>query len=190
MSDHQTLRTAEFDRQKLKTYWLLQPCIPFLFTIVLIPVIPIIVVLVLLFVDKYLDRLSCELTSKTVEVRKGLLNRVESTVPLEKITDVQYYQGPLMRWLGLEGFRVETAGQSAGATGYLVNMIGIKDTRGFRQAVLAQRDALAAGDAAASAAAPAAPTSSQPASTLAADPSTLSEIRDILARIERKLPDA
>ena len=140
MSDHPILRTAEFDRTKLKTYWLWQPVVICSLSVVLIPIIPFVLIGVLMFVDKYINRLECALTTKSLEVKKGLLNRVESTVPLEKITDVQYFQGPIMRLLGIEGFRVETAGQSSGATGYLVNMLGIKDTRGFRQAVLAQRD--------------------------------------------------
>ncbi|MEQ8850257.1 MAG: PH domain-containing protein [Phycisphaerales bacterium] len=182
MPDHPTLRTAEFNRANLKKYWLWQPVLICVLTVVLIPVLPFALLIVWLVVDKYLDRLSCELTTKTLEVRKGLLNRVESTVPLEKITDVQYYQGPIMRMLDIEGFRVETAGQSAGATGYLVNMIGMKDTRGFRQAVLAQRDKLADKD-------DDTPRRREPSDAAPADGSTLSEIRDILARIERKLPD-
>jgi len=32
---------------------------------------------------------------------KGIFNRVEKTVPLEKITDVGLEQGPVMRYLGL-----------------------------------------------------------------------------------------
>ena len=100
MSDYPILRTAEFDRKKIKTYWLWQPTIIMACTVVLIPVIPIVLLITILIVDKYLDRLSCQLSTRTVEVRKGLLNRVESTVPLEKITDVQFYQGPIMRMIG------------------------------------------------------------------------------------------
>ncbi len=185
MSDHPVLRTAEFNRESLKKYWLWQPVLICVITVVLIPIIPFALLITWLLVDKYLDRLECRLTTRTLEVKKGILNRVESTVPLEKITDVQYYQGPIMRMLDIEGFRVETAGQSAGATGYLVNMIGMRDTRGFRQAVLAQRDANVAGEA------PSAP-SPVPASSSndhADDRDTLNEIRDLLIRIEAKLPN-
>ncbi len=180
MADYPILRTSQFDRAKLKTYWLLSPTIMLSLSVVLIPVIPVVVLIIWLVIDRYIERLSCELTTRTLEVRKGWLNRVESTVPLEKITDVQYYQGPIMRYLGLEGFRVETAGQSGAATGHLVNMIGIRDTRGFRQAVLAQRDALAA--------------KSEGSESAAADPfesggsiALLREIRDTLQRIEGAL---
>mgnify|MGYP003571200968 CR=1 FL=1 len=184
MLDYPALRTAAFDRKRIKTYWLWQPTIIMACTVVLIPVIPVVLLITILFIDKYLDRLSCELTTRTLEVRKGLFNRVESTVPLEKITDVQFYQGPIMRMIGVEGFRVETAGQSAGAAGgFLVNMIGIEDTRGFRQAILTQRDKLAAGDDASvrstEPVAPGAGASDQLA--------TLRAISDTLLRIEQKL---
>ncbi|MEZ6243407.1 MAG: PH domain-containing protein [Phycisphaerales bacterium] len=184
MPEYDTLRTAEFNRDKIKAYWLLQPTIILACTCVGIVAVPFVLIITWLVIDKYLDRLSCALTTRTLEVRKGLLNRVESTVPLEKITDVQYYQGPIMRLLDIEGFRVETAGQSSGAAGgFLVNMIGIKDTRAFRQAVLAQRDKLARHD-------EESVVSVTPSGTLGGSASqlaTLREISDTLRRIEDKL---
>ncbi|MFI4897869.1 MAG: PH domain-containing protein [Phycisphaerales bacterium JB059] len=183
MIDYPTLRTAAFDRKRIKAYWLWQPTIIMACTLVLIPVIPVVLIITILVIDKYLDRLSCELTTRTLEVRKGLFNRVESTVPLEKITDVQFYQGPIMRLIGVEGFRVETAGQSSGAAGgFLVNMIGIEDTRGFRQAILTQRDKLANGDDT--------PARATPASSPTDAPDQLAALRtisDTLLRIEQKL---
>ena len=183
MADYPTLRTATFNRKRLKAYWLWQPTIIMACTVVLIPVIPVVLVITMLLIDKYLDRLSCELTTRTLEVRKGLFNRIESTVPLEKITDVQFYQGPIMRLVGVEGFRVETAGQSSGAAGgFLVNMIGIEDTRGFRQAVLTQRDKLAAGEGLGVRASSPAPESQEPEQL-----KVLRSIDETLLRIERKL---
>lgn len=141
MSDHQILREAEFDRPGMKKYYMVQPCIALVCSIILIPVVPIVVIIVLLVIDKVIDRMSCTLTDRTLEIKRGLFNRVESTVPLEKVTDLQMYQGPVMRWFGLNGFKLETAGQSSGATGgALVNMLGIVEAQAFRAAVLEQRD--------------------------------------------------
>lgn len=175
MPDHPVLREARFDRAAIKKYYLWQPTIVMACTLVLIPVIPVVLLLVVLLMDKYLDRLSCTLTERTLEIRKGVLNRTESTVPLEKVTDLMMFQGPIMRAFGLHGFRVETAGQSAGATGFLVNMIGIEDTPGFRRAVLAQRDRIAEGGGR--------PT--PPETTDSAQ--LLTEIRDAMLRIEQRL---
>jgi putative membrane protein len=182
MSDHPILREAEFNRAAIKKYYLWQPAIVMACTVVLIPVIPIVLVITMLIIDRYIDRLSCTLTERTLEIKKGLLNRVESTVPLEKVTDLQMYQGPIMRWLGLHGFKVETAGQTSGAAGgSLVNMIGIVEAPAFRRAVLAQRDRLA-------------DSGGKRRSTADTgeeidEGRVLVEIRDALVRIEAKLGD-
>ncbi len=182
MSDHPILREAEFNRASIKKYYLWQPAIIMACTVVLIPVIPVVLVVVILVMDKYLDRLGCTLTERTLEIKKGLLNRVESTVPLEKVTDLQMYQGPIMRWLGLHGFRVETAGQTTGAAGgSLVNMIGIVDAPAFRKAVLAQRDRLSDGGGKRR--------STADSGEVIDEARVLVEIRDALVRIEHKLGD-
>ncbi|NRA56849.1 MAG: PH domain-containing protein [Phycisphaerales bacterium] len=138
------LREATFD-PKLPTYYLLSGMIPFIILIVTIPIAILYYLIGRVLIEKYIDRLSCTLTERTLEIRKGLINRVESTVPLEKITDLQMIQGPIMRYMGLHGFKVETAGQSSGPTGHLISMVGIVDAKGFREAVLDQRDALSEG---------------------------------------------
>jgi putative membrane protein len=179
MSNHTVLREGEFD-PKVKAYWLLSPTVAFALSVVLIPIIPIYLIIANLVLDRWIAALRCTLTDRALLIRKGLLNRVESTVPLEKITDLQMYQGPVMRFLGLHGFRVETAGSSSGPGGFLVNMIGIVDTPAFRQAVLDQRDRLSG-----STATPAAPTP-RGEDDLA---SVAREIRDSLHRIERSLAE-
>jgi len=141
---YRVLREASFD-PKLPTYFLLSGMVPLVILIVTIPLAVIYYIVGKLVIDKYIDRMSCTLTERTLEIRKGLLNRVESTIPLEKITDLQMVQGPIMRYLGLHGFKVETAGQSSGPGGHLVSMIGIVDAHGFREAVLDQRDAVSEG---------------------------------------------
>lgn len=177
MSDHPVLLEARFDRPAIKKYYLWQPTILLACTVVLLPILPIVLLIVVLMMDKYLDRLSCTLTERTLELRKGVFNRVESTVPLEKITDLQMFQGPIMRALGLHGFKLETAGQSSGPGASLVHMIGIVDTPAFRKAVLTQRDRLADGGGRAPAATPPA----------AGETQVLTEIRDLLRSIDTTL---
>jgi carboxylesterase len=43
-----------------------------------------------------------------------VFNKSESTVPLEKVTDLAVKQGPIMKWCEVEAISVETAGQSMG----------------------------------------------------------------------------
>lgn len=141
-SSSDTLPRAGLIDPRTKQYWLWTAPIVFGVTIVLIPLIPVYLIVANWVFDRWLERFECVLNERTLVIRKGILNRVESTIPLGKITDLQLYQGPLMRLFGLQGFRVETAGQSSGPGAHLVNVIGIVDTEGFRSAVLAQRDRL------------------------------------------------
>jgi putative membrane protein len=113
MAKANILREGEIDRA-VKKYWLFATPIVLAFTIVGIPLIPIYLIIASFFVDRYLDNIECTLTERSLIIKKGILNKVESTVPLEKITDLQMFQGPIMRHFGIKGFRVETAGQSSG----------------------------------------------------------------------------
>jgi len=133
---------ADFD-PAVKTYFLWSTTIILTITIVGIPIAIVYHLIGRVLIGKYLESIGCALTTRTLEVRKGVLNKLESTIPLERITDLQMFQGPIMRHFGLRGFKVETAGQSAGPGGSLVNIIGIVDAAAFRKRVLDQRDTLA-----------------------------------------------
>jgi len=121
--------------------------------------------------------MSCVLTDKALEVKKGIFVRVEKTIPLGKITDMGMVQGPIMRYLGLHKLTVETAGKSA--EGALVSLTGIKDVKSFREAVLRQRDVISG--------APPQPAQAVVSQEPIDASSLLSEIRDSLLRIEAKL---
>jgi len=173
------LLTAEFN-PGVKSYWLLSGTLLMLVTIVGIPLIPIYLILGFLFTGKYLDGMECELTDRSLRVKKGLLNKLEKTVPLDKITDLAHYQGPIMRMMDLEGLRLETAGQSSGPGGSLVSLVGVKDARAFRDAVLAQRDRVTENRA---------ESVSLPTASSSVESPILVEIRDALLRIEERLSE-
>jgi len=186
MSEPQILRQAEFD-PRVKSYWIWGPVVTFTLLIVTIPIAILYAIIARLLIDKYLANMSCTLTERTLDIKKGILNKTESTIPLEKITDLQLFQGPVMRYFGLHGFKVETAGQSSPGGGSLVNIVGIVDTKDFRKAVLDQRDRMASR--AGSIQGGAGEHLPSPASN---DPETselLTDIRDSLLRIERGLAD-
>ena len=138
MTDERIIRTAAFN-PKVCTYWLLTGIIVLTCTIVGIPLLLLWIPLGLFFTGRYLERMECKLTSKALKVKKGILVRVEKTIPLEKITDMGMVQGPIMRQFGLHTLTVETAGQSG--PGSLVSLTGIVDAEDFRETVLLQRDA-------------------------------------------------
>ena len=116
-------------------------------------------------------------TTQAVEIRKGVFFRKEATIPLNRITDVRLHDDPLMRYFGLRGLRVETAGQSGPQAGSEGDLVGVVDAVEMRNAILLQRQQVldAPGESTAPKAAP------------EGSAHVLTEIRDILARIEERL---
>ena len=129
---------------------------------------------------EYLRRVSARLTANAVEIRIGVFFRKESTIPLNRITDVRLHDGPLMRHYGLRGLKVETAGASGQNASSEGNLIGVIDAEAFRDAILAQRQLVIDAE---SGRAP----SAAPAAAGTSGDAVLVEIRDILARIETRL---
>ena len=173
----QTLLDAQFDRRTIG-YWRVLVSLFMCITVVGIPFIPFWLLYSLWFAPKYLDSQTARLTTQALEVRKGVFTRSESTIPLNRMTDLRLYQGPLMRRFGLHGLKVETAGQSGQNASSEGNLLGVVDAEAFRNAILRQRQVALGAE----------PTEDGPRPAEPASGATelLSEIRDILARIEAK----
>ncbi len=137
MNNDIIIKDAEFN-DAVTTYWLLNGILLCIVTVIGIPFLLIWLIVGKFFTRKYLASHRCTLTDKSLKVSKGILTKVEKTVPLDRITDMGIVQGPIMRYFGIEALSVETAGNSSGAS--LVQLTGIKDGRAFRDLVLAQRD--------------------------------------------------
>lgn len=176
MDAEKTLQEAEFN-PKVCNYWLASGAIIFIVTVVGIPLLPIWLIFGKILTHKYLKTMECTLTDRSLKVKKGLLTKVEKTVPLDKITDMGLVQGPIMRYFGVEAVSVETAGQSA--VGSSIVLVGIVGGREFRDAVLSQRDVVTASKSASPAASPVSTSAAQ-----ASGDELLRDIRDTLRRIE------
>ena len=124
----------------VKTYWLLSLLLVSSITIVGIPFLIVSIPLFFLISGKILAAMSAVVTERKLVVKRGVFNKEEKSIPLEKITDVAMVQGPLMRVFNLYRLSFETAGQSA--QGALVSLIGINDADTFRETILAQKDKL------------------------------------------------
>ncbi|MEM6687946.1 MAG: PH domain-containing protein [Planctomycetota bacterium] len=181
MTDEKTILEAKFN-PKVCTYWLLSGVVVLVLTIFGIPLILLWLPIGLAVTRRYLDSMECVLTEKALKVKKGILVRVEKTIPLEKITDMGMVQGPIMRAFDLHTLTVETAGQSG--QGALVSLTGILDAKSFRETVLSQRDTVS------SAPSPIVAATSTQANLENSTPETialLTEIRDSMHRIESEL---
>ncbi|RNC85466.1 MAG: PH domain-containing protein [Balneola sp.] len=168
------LKEAEFN-PKLKTYLNLYGLFILLVSFITIPLIPFWLIIAPFFINKYYERLDCELTTRSLRFKKGLLVKIEKTIPLDKIQDITFREGPLLRKLGLSILRIETAGNSASAAADL-SLIGIVDAHEFRQLVFDQRDKV---------------TDNQSTGTLSQGDESivevLKDIRESLKRIEGKI---
>lgn len=124
---------------KLKTYIYASGIALCVVTIVGIVLLPFWLILGKMYIDKYFDNLFCELTSRSLHFKKGVLFTTERTIPLDKIQDLTFREGPILRYFGLASLKVETAGQSA-ANSADMTLLGILDSAHFRQSVMEQRD--------------------------------------------------
>lgn len=177
MRRENVLLEARFD-SKLPKYWMLSTLFVLLMSFIGIPFIPIWLIVGWGIHQKQFERLSCTLTERTLNIKRGLVFRVEKNIPLDKIQDVGMKEGPLLRKLGLASLSIETAGQSGPQGGSDANLVGIIDSPAFRDAILDQRDRIVHEGGGASAKAAAADD---------AEGDVLIDIRDSLKRIEEMM---
>lgn len=170
----QVLRKAEFN-PKIKTYLLIFGALITTCTIIGIPLLPIYFIIAPFYIKKYFNRLNAELTTRALRFEKGYLFHVERTIPLDKIQDLTFKEGPLLRYFQLSILKVETAGGSGQGQADLT-LMGIIDASDFRNQVLKQRDQVTEHQYSVS-------QSDDAESTV----DILKEIRDSLSNIEHKI---
>ncbi|WP_299549609.1 PH domain-containing protein [Seonamhaeicola sp.] len=91
--------------------------------------------------NRYYQNLKCQLTEKHLEFKKGVLFKVEKTIPLENIQDLTFIENPILKALDLRILKIETAGQS-NPKGSDMKLIGIMDSATFKEDVLKQREVI------------------------------------------------
>ncbi|MFC2112918.1 PH domain-containing protein [Bacteroidota bacterium] len=135
------VQTAEFN-PKIKTYLLLYNAFVMTVTLIGIPFLIFwFVGLGQYFSRRYYKNLTCKLTDRHLVFRKGVLFKVEKTIPLENIQDITFLENPLLNALELRILKIETAGQS-NPQGSDMRLIGIMDSADFKENVLRQREVI------------------------------------------------
>lgn len=173
-SRDEVLLEAEFDRPVMG-YARVVVCLFLIVTVAGIALIPFWLIWSVSYLPKAHGRLSARLTASSLELSSGVYFRSDSTIPLDRITDVKLYDNPLMRHYGIQALKVETAGRSgtsSSSEGYLPAVV---EAASFRDAVLRQREILQEGGAPSAASA-----------TASSDSELLVEIRDLLRSIDSK----
>jgi len=94
---------------------------------------------------RYYESLECTLTKKHLTFKKGVLFKVEKTIPLENIQDLTFLENPLLNYLDLRILKIETAGNS-NPRGSDMKLIGIESANNFKDKVMLQRELLVSGN--------------------------------------------
>ena len=90
----------------------------------------------------YYNNLACDLTDRHLEYKKGVLFKVEKTIPLENIQDLTFLENPLLKLLDLRILKIETASAAKPTGNSDMKLIGIVGMQEFKQKVLQQRTIL------------------------------------------------
>jgi len=171
--NEEVIARVEFDT-KLKTYWLLNIALVLAVTVAGLVLVPF----WLLgwgqwWTRRHYENLMCELRTRSLFFKKGILFKTEKTIPLNNIQDLTLKEGPLLKAFGLCSLGIETAGTTNPQAGHDMTLIGVVNAREFRDQTLSRRDQLES----------AVPTPAEPVSS----DEILVEIRECLLRIESKL---
>lgn len=94
---------------------------------------------------RYYESLSCQLTPHHLHFKKGVMFKVEKTIPLENIQDLTFIENPLLKLLQLKILKIETASQGHPMKSDM-QLVGIVDANEFKDAVLLQRESLGSGN--------------------------------------------
>ncbi len=174
-TDSNIIKKAEFN-PKIKTYILL---VVSFFLLISIAGIPILIIWFLglgQYISKrFYENLKCQLTNRHLEFKKGVLFKVEKTIPLENIQDLTFIENPLLKALDLRILKIETAGQS-NPKGSDMKLVGILNSSEFKELVLKQREIIQSNP----------KDNSQITSSSEKTNVLLEEIRDLLNEIKNK----
>lgn len=138
------IKQAEFN-PKIKQYILLVVAFLLFMSVIGIPILIIWLFGLGRYISKrYYDNLECKLTNRHLEFKKGVLFKIEKTIPLENIQDLTFIENPFLKYLDLRVLKIETAGQS-NPKGSDMKLIGIVDASKFKEQVLTQREVVQSG---------------------------------------------
>ena len=134
IQEPKTLETADFN-PKIKAYLLISIALIMTVTIIGIPFMIIwFLGLGQYYCKRFYENLVCTLSERHLNFKKGVMFKVEKTIPLENIQDLTFLENPLLKIFNLRILKIETAGQS-NPQGSDMKLIGILDTLEFKKEI-------------------------------------------------------
>lgn len=137
-------KEIEFDREKFGRFMMLNILFPCAIFIFFFGIGIVIAVIYYFFVAPWLipmqkDALRYRLDDKTLRAEQGVVFLSRKAIPLDRITDIHLFQGPLMRFCGIWAMHVQTAGTGMGTPE--VTLYAVLRPEEVREEILAARDA-------------------------------------------------
>jgi membrane protein YdbS with pleckstrin-like domain len=105
----------------------------------LLPLIVLYICGVACFAVTWVKVLRYGLTDAALLINKGIWFKSRKTIPLDKITDLEFIQGPLLRFFGMWIIKVQTAG--TGSQMPVAMLIGVRSPEQIREEILAAKTA-------------------------------------------------
>ena len=73
----------------------------------------------------WIKNLTYYIEEERITIHKGILSKIKQNVPYRAITDFQLHRSLYDRFLSIASIKLQTAGQSPGATGYEAKLSGL-----------------------------------------------------------------
>jgi putative membrane protein len=134
-------KEIEIDREKIKTYIVWRDLLP---CALLIPACGLGLLLAAIqlpfliwYYPRWVTTLRYCLDDRSLRVEKGLLFKSRKTIPLDKITDLELVQGPILRAFEMWDIKVQTA--STGSQMPEAVLLGVINPEQVREEILAIR---------------------------------------------------
>jgi len=100
-----------------------------------------VVFLIAFWIPKYYDSISYTFTKDEIMIERGVYWKHKSTVPYNRVTNIDIVQGPLSRRVGIGKVRVQTAGYSTASSGGATaeaQIFGVTNYEEIRDFILAK----------------------------------------------------
>ena len=79
----------------------------------------------------WIKNLKYTIEDERIRLNKGIISKIEQTIPFKAVTDFQLHRSLYDRFLGMASIKVQTAGQTQSPTGYEAIFAGLTEWEGL-----------------------------------------------------------
>ena len=134
---------VEFDQEHGRNYAVCVGCcyIPLISGCLCLPCLPC----TILWAVKEFQSQKCTVDDHRIHYSGGWINKVEKTVPLDRVQDLAIQEGCVQRYCGVSSLLVQTAGNSGPEARAELTLNSVVEPRRLRASIIQRRDAIVLG---------------------------------------------